>query len=139
MKIVADTNIIISMLLWGKSLERLFTLINNKQVTLCFSPNTIDELFRVLHYPKILKQSQKLKIDVEPLVDKLLSASIISYPAGKINLIKDDPSDNLILETAKTAKSECIISGDKHLLNLKNFENIPIYSPSQFIKLFLFS
>lgn len=74
MKVVADTNVIISMLLWGQSLEQLFTFINRRQIILCFSPKTIDELFRVIHYPNIQKQAEKLKINTEALIDKLLTA-----------------------------------------------------------------
>jgi hypothetical protein len=138
MKVVADTNVIISMLLWGKSLEQLFTLINRRQIILCFSPETIDELLRVIHYPDIAKQAEKLNINTEALLDKLLAASLIYYPNIKVNIITDDPSDNRLLEIALTAQAEYIISGDKHLLQLKQFHNIPIYRPAQFLEIFKF-
>lgn len=136
MKIVADTNVIFSMLLWGKSLERLFNMINRGRIVLCFSPETIDELFKVCHYPHVLKQAQKLKIDIDPLLDELLSASNICHPTEKINYITEDPSDNRFLETALIARAVCIISGDQHLLKIKKFSNIPIYKPAKFLKLF---
>lgn len=136
MKVVADTNVIISMLLWGKSLEQLFTLINRRQIILCFSPETIDELFRVIHYPDIAKQAGKLNINTEALLDKLLAASLIYYPNIKVDIITDDPSDNRLLEIAQAADAECIISGDKHLLHVNKFQNIRIYRPAQFMEKF---
>jgi len=135
MKIVADTNVIISMLLWGKSLERLLDLINTRGVVLCFSPQTIDELFRVIRYPQITKQVQKTKVLIEILLDKLISSSIICYPNKTFDTISEDESDNQILETAYTAKATAIVSGDKHLLKIKNFIGIPIYSPAQFLNI----
>lgn len=134
MKVVADTNVIISMLLWGKSLERLFLLVNRREVVLCFSPETIDELFRVIYYPKIRAQAEKFKVPVEALLDKLLAASSIYYPSVKIAAISEDESDNRILEVAIEGEAFCIITGDRSLLKLGNFQNIPIYTPAQFLK-----
>src|SRR5438309_436346 len=115
MKVVADTNVVISMLLWGKSLEQLFVMINSRKVVLCFSPATIDELFRVIHYPKIFKQASKLQIPIEALVDKLLAASVVCHPRISVSEVAD-VADNRILETAITANAAYIISGDGHLL-----------------------
>ncbi len=136
MKVVADTNVIISMLLWGKSLKRLFSLVNGGRIILCFSPETIDEIFRVIHYPSIAKQVQKTKINAGALLDKLLAASLICYPDIKIAAIAQDDSDNRLLETAITAEVKCIISGDKHLLALDHFKTIPIYRPAKFMQTF---
>lgn len=134
MRVVADTNIIISMLLWGKSLEQLLILVNTRQIRLCFSPQTIDELFRVIGYPHISKQAQKLRVPVETLLDKLLSACIIVYPAIRRTDIKADESDNRILETALVAQAAFMVTGDKHLLKLKQAQNIPILTPREFLK-----
>ncbi|MBI2356124.1 MAG: putative toxin-antitoxin system toxin component, PIN family [Candidatus Doudnabacteria bacterium] len=136
MKIAADTNVLISMLLWGKSLEQLFTLVNRRQIILCFSPETIDELIRVVNYSNMKKQAQKLKINTDALLDKLLAASAIYYPDTNVNIIKDDPSDNRLLETAYAAQAEYIISGDRHLTQLKQFRNIPIVRPALFLQIF---
>ena len=134
MRVVADTNVIISMLLWGKSLERLLVLANTRQIILCFSPQTIDELFRVIRYPHIQKQAQKLQSPLETLLDKLLAASLLAHPTQRIAAISQDPSDNRILEIALAAQAACIISGNKHLLNLKQIQNIPILAPQEFLK-----
>lgn len=133
MKVVADTNVVISMLLWGKSLEQLFVMVNRREIVLCFSPATIDELLRVVNYPKILKQSEKTGVGLEALIDKLLAASEICQPRLKIQAVPEDESDNRILETALESGASCIISGDRHLLKLKKYKSIPIYSPAQFL------
>lgn len=55
-------------------------------------------------------------------------------PSEKLSIVKDDSDDNKILECAKTGKVDFIVSNDNHLLKLKNFENIPIITPQEFIK-----
>lgn len=134
MRVVADTNVIISMLLWGGALERLFVLVNERKIILCFSPETIDELFRVARYGKIVKQAEKMQLPLETLLDKLIAVSIICYPTIKISVIENDESDNRILEVALESQATCIISGDNHLLELKVFRDIAIVSPQKFLR-----
>ena len=79
MLIVADTNVIVSMLLWGGSLEPFSRLINQRRVQLVFSPATIDELIRVMQYPKIREDVEKLTpfVTVDP-----------EFPQMNINTLK---------------------------------------------------
>lgn len=136
MRVVADTNVIISMLLWGQSLERLFVLVNTRKITLCFSPHTIDELLRVVNYPHIRKQAEKYEVPIELLLDKLFAASLIAYPTQRISAVKEDKSDNRFLETAVASRAEYIITGDRHLLRLGSYKNISILKPKRFLEMF---
>jgi putative PIN family toxin of toxin-antitoxin system len=134
MRVVADTNVLVSMLFWGKSLGQLFDLVNTRKIVLCFSLETIDELFRVAAYPHIERQAEKLGVPLEQLLDTLLAASHIAYPEKRVHAVKDDESDNRILEVALAAQASCIITGDKHLLKIELRENVPIYSPTAFLR-----
>ena len=55
-------------------------------------------------------------------------------PKARIEIIKEDPDDNIILECVIEGKAELIISGDKHLLELKEFQNIPIVRTKEALK-----
>jgi len=55
------------------------------------------------------------------------------FPQITVDLIKDDPDDNIILECALAADVKYIITGDPHLLNLEWFEKIKIISPATFV------
>lgn len=55
-----------------------------------------------------------------------------------MNIIKGDPSDNIIIESAIAGKVHFIITGDKHLLGIRNFRGIDILTPRQFMKLIRF-
>ena len=61
----------------------------------------------------------------------------IFNPQITIDLIKNDPSDNRILEAASEIKADYMVSGDKkHLLSLTNFQDIPIRSAKQFLEIY---
>ncbi len=56
-------------------------------------------------------------------------------PIEKINITKEDPDDNKIIECAVTAKANYIITYDKHLLKIKKFRNILIIKPEEVLKI----
>ena len=62
--------------------------------------------------------------------------SEIVYPKQKLNIIGKDKADNKVLECALEGRAKYIISGDSHILELKEFRGIAILSPSEFIKTF---
>lgn len=133
MKIVADTNVLISTILWGEQLQPLSELINEQRVRLCFSPETINEIHRVASYPHITKKAKGENLNITFLIDKIISRSAIVHPKIKPTTITKDPSDNMFLACALEAQASFIISGDKHLLTLKKFQKIPIVTPRQFL------
>ena len=133
MRIVADTNVLISALFWRKQLAEIADLINERKIILCFSPETIDELYRVVNYPHIAKKAQEFLINPNVFLNDVITFSLIVHPSSSVSVITDDPSDNMFLACALAAKASFIISGDQHLLNLKRFHNIPIVTPRQFL------
>ena len=59
----------------------------------------------------------------------------LTIPSQTLNIIKEDPDDNRILECAAEAGSDVIVSGDDDLLVLKEFRGIRVLSPRQFLQL----
>jgi len=59
---------------------------------------------------------------------------VIVYLKQKLNIIKDEP-DNRILECAEEFKADFIISGDKHILDVKKFKGIKMLKPADYIKI----
>lgn len=66
-------------------------------------------------------------------VEKIVSISIVIESKQKFKVMKEDPDDNKILECAFEGKVNYIISQDKDLLRLKNFEGIEIINPEEFL------
>jgi len=85
---------------------------------------------------KIEKIESKSLI-LSSVIQRVISNSIIMEPTMKLNIIKEDPDDNKILECAIAGKVDCIVSNDRHLLKLKTFQNIPILTPDDFVEKYL--
>lgn len=66
-------------------------------------------------------------------VEKIVSLSTIVEPKEKLSVIIEDPSDNKILECAVEGNANCILTKDKHLLKLKEFNGIKILTPEDFL------
>jgi len=135
MKVVLDTNVIISGLFWkgipGEVLEKCQT-----EHTLCFTKETLLELKEAIFYPKFVPHLQKLTFSIEDFLARLTERSlVISKPSQEIFIIKEYPPDNKILACAISCRASFIVSGDEHLLKLREFQSIPILSPRKFLKL----
>lgn len=134
-KVVLDTNVLISSLLKPENKARdIYRLALRGEIELYTSAYLINELSRVLEYPKFGFE----KLQKEVFLKNLRRVATILVNSGlRINVIKEDPPDNKFLECAVEAKVDYLISGDnKHLLPLKNFQGIKIISPSEFLNLY---
>ncbi|OIP26976.1 MAG: putative toxin-antitoxin system toxin component, PIN family [Dehalococcoidia bacterium CG2_30_46_19] len=136
LKIVLDTNVFVSALInpRGKPAQILNYVFESK-VRLFTSPSIIEELERVLSYPKLVKRHGLEKQELKKFVSDLLS--ILSLVEGKkaIEVIAEDPADNNYLSCVVDAKADFIVSGDIHLLNLREYEGIQIITPAQFLEM----
>ena len=131
-RIVIDTNVIVSALLFGGRPGKLVELWHNGNVQPYGSKSIIEEYIRVLTYPKF-----KLKEDE---INYLIYKEILPYfeivdvtDSPELGIV-EDPSDEKFLHCAVKIRAAGIVSGDDHLLKLKSYQNIPILSVSQFLK-----
>ena len=132
MKVVFDTNVIVSGLLWQGLPNKLLKLVKQEKLQFCISPSLLKELSRVLNDPKFSPRIVHLNTSVEELITGLLELLTI-FPDEKIEpVVKDDPDDDKVLSCASTSGAKYIITGDPHLLELESWSNISILSPRQF-------
>lgn len=128
-KLTVDTNILISAFVFpGTMVIRLFDDIFDGSVQLGIS----DEILR--EFTGICVR----KFDYEPedavrLSDMIRQAAVMVRPLKTVKVIKDD-ADNRILECADEFGANMIISGDRHLLELGKYKNIPIITPAEYIR-----
>lgn len=131
-KVVFDTNIYLSAILFGGNLRMCLELGRSGEIELFISRAILLEVAQKLQ-EKFLWSEEEIK---EVTLGLITFASIIS-PKEQINTIKAEPKDNRILECALEAQADYIISGDKkHLLSLKKFKGMPIISASDFLEIF---
>ena len=130
-RVVLDTNVIVSAILLGGTPGRLISLWKKKIIQPFVTKEIILEYLRVLAYPDFqLTENEIHFILYHEMLPFFEEVDIKSRTA----VIEKDPSDDKFLHCAKAGKASAIISGDKHLLNLKSFGSILIMSPAQFLK-----
>lgn len=122
LKIVCDTNTLVSGFLWRGNEFRLLAAVVGRKATLFSSPALFSEFVRVLSYERI----RKFVTDPRALAVKLESIAVFVKPTDAVEVVKDDPADNRVLECALAANADVIVSGDRHLLKLRSFDGIPI-------------
>src|SRR3989344_4299723 len=118
-RIVLDTNTIVSGLLWKGNESLLLDKIENQEVLMYITFEIIDELRKTLNYPRMDKYLKKSKTSIDELMNKVLSFSHIILENAKKVVISRDSEDNKIIECALSANADFIISGDNDLLILK--------------------
>ena len=129
-KATLDTNILISALGWKGNPKRVFGKITSGEVELVISDEQFAELSETLEYPKFgFTKEQKDKFK-----SLILEIATFVKPVEKIDVIKDDPDDNIILECAVTGSVDYIVSGDPDLLDLKEFRGIKIRTAKGFLE-----
>lgn len=130
MKITIDTNILVSALGWNGAEASVVEMILESKLELYLSTEILSEFFRVVKYPKFRFADS----EIDGFIGRLLSNSVIVNPSQSVEVIIDDPADNKILECALEGKCEFIISGDRHLLSLGEYEGIKILRAADFLK-----
>ncbi len=136
LKVVLDTNIFVSSLLSGAG--RPATIIDTwraGQYLLVTSPPIISEIKRVIEAPSISKKYGLTRDRMERLII-LLEKDAILVPglSDAAGAIPEDPTDEMFLSAALDAKADCIVSGDRHLLDLDEYQGIPILTALQFLQ-----
>jgi putative PIN family toxin of toxin-antitoxin system len=133
LKIVVDANLFASGLIKPNSNPgRILELIRQNQVELVISPAIIKEIKRILLYPKIQKYHRKTAQELDRYFDDLLIFAWTVEGSSKIDLIKDDPTDNKYLACALEGEADYIVSGDRHLLNIEVFKGIKVVNAKAF-------
>src|SRR3989338_2140231 len=130
MRLILDTNVFVSGIFWeGNFCSQLIDKWKNKEVKLVSSLEIVGELIETLKNFKIFMPESM----IEEWKNLILNNSIITQPSTKIDIIKEDPEDNKFLEAAVDGKADLIVSQDKHLLNLKEYQGIKILNPEEAI------
>ncbi len=132
MKIVIDTNIVISGLFFGGYPRKVVESVVNNEFSAYASKPIIDEYLEIVDEMINNKGGGLNKNILMPFINKL---NIIN-PTTTIRTCRDK-DDNKFIECALDSKSQYIISGDRDLLDLKTFKHISIITAHEFYNHFL--
>jgi putative PIN family toxin of toxin-antitoxin system len=133
-RIVLDTNIWISALLFSGIPARLIQLADKGQVQVYISQDLMGELADVLNYPKFQARLQRLGTTPEALLINVARlATFCESPLPLEVPVLRDPKDIIVLQAAVSAGAIAIVSGDDDLLVLKKFADIQILTVGEFL------
>jgi putative PIN family toxin of toxin-antitoxin system len=129
-RVVADTNILVSALLFGGPPEQVFLAGLRGEIQLLISLSLLKEL------EKVLKEKFKLNIHlVREIIEEVREVAEIVEVSSHIKAFSYPDGDNRVLECAVDGKANFIVTGDtRHILPLKEYGGIKILSPSEFLK-----
>jgi len=131
LKIVVDTNVLVSSLLEIGPSKMITDLWIDGRFELITSPKLFNELLTALKKPKLANRVSQA--DIDNFSSLILADATIVTPAHTINICRD-PKDNKVIECAIQAKANIIATGDKDLLILHPFHGIDIIPPAEVIK-----
>ncbi|MDA4129423.1 MAG: putative toxin-antitoxin system toxin component, PIN family [Thaumarchaeota archaeon] len=133
-RVVLDTNVLISAIVGHGTPRRLVLELLKHQVVIT-SRELLAELLDVVAREKF-RDIEKNQIN--SFVAIVASKSLIVKLKGQPDIVKDDPDDNVVLASAKEGKADYIVSGDQHLLDLKQFRGIKILSVKEMLEVIRF-
>ncbi|MBU0715473.1 MAG: putative toxin-antitoxin system toxin component, PIN family [Verrucomicrobia bacterium] len=129
-RIVLDTNVLISAVLFGGPPRDVLELVISGAIDCSLSLPILDETREVLRRTKFgFSPEQSFQ-----LLEELHAACDVINPTTHVQAVASDPDDNMILECALASNADVVVSGDHHLLDLIVFRGIYIVAPSDYLK-----
>lgn len=130
LKVTPDTNTLVSAVISKGNEFELLRLAHISKIKLILSLQILKEFKDVISRKKFGFSNEQ----INRILKSIVNISAIIMPSNRIDLIKEDPADNKILECAESGKADYIVSGDYHLLKLKEYKEIKIVKTSEFLK-----
>lgn len=133
MRLILDTNVWVSGLLWHGPAHQILRGVEAGALHVYMTSSMVEELAEVLAYPKLQSRLQQLSLSSVDLVAYVIyQASMIETEPGPA-IIEADSHDDVFLWCADAVNADCVVSGDRHLLDLGTWKGIPILTPGAFV------
>jgi len=124
---VFDTNVFLSAIVFGGNPERAFLLARERRIRFLVSPAILMEMASILR-----EKFGWGERDAADAVKTIGRAAELIKPSVAISALKDD-GDNRVLECGVEGQADVIVSGDHHLLDMKEYAGIVILRPAEFL------
>jgi putative PIN family toxin of toxin-antitoxin system len=132
LRIVLDTNIYISAIRFGGNPEQILDSGRKRETEILVSEEILGETAKVLR-----KKFEFNDLQIDETLREIRHIAYLTTPKNTIKIIKEDEPDNRVLECAFEGNADYIVSGDRHLLSLKEYQGIKILRPKDFLNIFL--
>lgn len=124
-----DTNVLVSSFISAGPPRLILNRIRDGVDLLCVSPPILEEYIMVLQRAGT---AEELLTSLFPLFQDT-DRVVLVHPSRHVDMVREDPSDNMFLECAIEAGVDYLISGDQHLKKLRSFQGIEIVTPREYV------
>ena len=136
MRVVLDTNVVASALLWGGTPERLIELAGEGRLECFTSEALLSELAGILGRAKFAAKLKQRNLSAGEIVARYREIAETIEAASIEEAALRDPDDAAVLACALAARADAIVSGDNDLHALRNYQGIPVLSPADCVRRF---
>ena len=134
MKVVLDANIFVSAVISDKgNPARVLQLWLDEEMKVILSPQILDEIRWVIYYPRLRQTHRLPDKDIEVFLRLIVKRATLIEPNVELQVVVDDPVDDMYIECAVSSNAEFIITGDKHLLGVESYAGIQIVNATAFL------
>ena len=130
MRVVIDTNVLISAIFWTGKPKQVLNKVRRGEITFLTSEFILEEIRDVL-----TREDTPFKLsaeEAERIVTEMRNLAVVVKIGSHVSVCKDE-NDNKVLDCAIDGNANCIITGDSHLLQLSSFQKIDIMTVSDFL------
>ncbi len=131
MKLVLDTNAVVSGFFWGSAPRLLLDAATEGRIELATSTALIDELADVISRAKFSRKLAEHNLTIRALLNRYSMLAMRVTPASIRRTVMDDADDDAVLACALAARADLIVSGDAHLRNLKRYHGMRIVAAGE--------
>ena len=134
MRLVLDTNVVASAMLWGGNPMLLLQARRERQAELYTSTPLLAELTDILGRSKFEKKVSASMLTVDQLVDRYAELAQVVRPTPTPRIVSD-PDDDVVIGTALAAKADLLVTGDRPLLSVEKYQGVRIVSVAEALEL----
>ena len=131
MRVVLDTNTVISALLFTGTASRLVPLWQSRRIAVLLSGAILQEYLRVLAYPKFKLGDDDIKALIQ---EELLPFVETVHVRRPLVVVHRDPDDNKFVECAVAGRARYLVTGDRDLRDLKSYRRVTVLTVGQFLE-----
>jgi len=132
-RVVLDTNITISGLLWRGAPRQVIEAARNGQIELFSCAELLEELEDVLRRPKLAARLAQIGKEPSDLINAYLALLSVIRAPPLLAPVSVDPDDDVVLACALAAQAAAIVSGDDDLLRVRMFHDMPILTAPELL------
>jgi putative PIN family toxin of toxin-antitoxin system len=131
-RLVLDSNVWISGALWTGVPHRIIRLIERNEALAFATPSMLDEVREALGRPKFAARFRVLESSPSEIMEALTEMVTVVAEGRVLPVVLRDPEDDKVLACVVSSNADCLISGDRHVLDLERYGTVPICKPAQF-------